>query len=89
MSIKFCRSKISDINNSRREKSNNNKNTQQEMKVVLPSEESYTYVLSEAEAGNEMAAVQIDEWSRFGVPENSKELCILFKIKRAYNEMFE
>lgn len=89
MSIKFCRSKISYINDLHRTKSCNGRDTQQVMKVVIPSEESFTYVLNMAKSGNEMAAVQIDEWSRFGSPENSEEQCILNQIKKAYNEIFE
>ena len=89
MSIKFCRSKISYINDLRWIKSSNSKNTQQEMRVAIPSEESFTYVLTKAKSGNEMAAVQIDEWSRFGNAENNEEQCILYEIKRAYYEIFE
>lgn len=87
METRFSRSEISSINNLRN--GNNNTSTNNSRKLYVPKEESFTYILNRAKSGNEMAAVQIDEWYRFCRARNSSEKCVLNQIRKAADEIFE
>lgn len=89
MEIRFARSEISAINGFKKNNEDSNIITRDIRKVIVPKEESFTYVLNSAKSGNEMAAVQIDEWYRYCRPRNSKEKYVLKQIKKAVDEIFE
>ncbi len=89
MKIKFNRSEISSISSIQTFNIKKAKNIQQNKIVAVPAEEIAIYIYNVAESGNEMAAVQIDEWCRFCKPNNIKEEYVLSWIKKAADELFE
>lgn len=88
MEIRFSRTEISSINSFKKSNGYNSIDTGSK-KVDVPKEESFEYVLNSAKSGNEMAAVQIDEWYRYCKPRSSTEKCVLNQIKKAVDEIFE
>jgi hypothetical protein len=83
MEIRFNRSEISAVINSL-----NKENTKNSRKTVTPNENTFAYLLSKARAGNEMAAVQIDEWQRFCKSDDSRDKHVLELINKAAEELF-
>jgi hypothetical protein len=57
-------------------------------KVDVPSEESFTYILKKALTGNEMAAIQLNEWLRYCNPADANEQELLDRIKKAADKIF-
>ncbi len=62
-------------------------NTQKKT-IAIPSEDIFAYVFNEAKLGNEMAALQIHEWSKYCKPCNIREKCICHRIKEAAKKIF-
>jgi hypothetical protein len=87
MESRFKRSEITSINNF--ETGSGNMLDTRKKRIAVPREESFAYVLNKARSGNEMAAVQIDEWYRFCKAHNNKEKQVLNQIKKAIEEIFE
>lgn len=88
MAIRFNKSEIAFVNNLKKD-TVLRKGGQNKGKVDIPTEESFSYILDKAKSGNEMAAVQIDEWNRFCKPRNTKEESVLNKVRKAAEEIFE
>jgi hypothetical protein len=88
MTIVYNKLEISLINNIQKNILIKNKYFFQNRKITVPTEESFAYVLEKAKTGNEMAAVQIDEWQRFCTPRDDNEETILKKIKEATKDIF-
>lgn len=89
MDIKFNRLLISSINNSHSIKSNKNTDLGNSKKNAVPSKETFDYIFQNAKKGNEMAAVQLDEWQKSCIPQNSKEKQIIRMINSAINEILK
>ena len=89
MEIRFSRSEISSICSMQKCSAIKNRKVQYARKVAIPTEEIVIYILNRAKAGNEMAAVQIDEWCKYCSPSNSREQYILNMLKTAADELFE
>lgn len=84
MEIRFNRLEIAAVINSL-----NIGNPRKTRRISTPNEKTFDYLLDKAKAGNEMAAVQIDEWQRFCKFRNSRDKHVLELINNAVEELFE
>lgn len=57
--------------------------------VTVPTKETFEYILESAKKGNEMAAVQLDEWKSSCKPKSFKEMQVISMIKSATNEILK
>ncbi|MGE5630025.1 MAG: hypothetical protein ACM3TR_02885 [Caulobacteraceae bacterium] len=89
MVIKFDRVQISSVNNMQSVRLNKNKDMSNDKKVAVPAKETFEYILESAKKGNEMAAVQLDEWQRCCKPQNAKEKQVISLINKATKEIFD
>lgn len=89
MDIKFDRAQISSINNIQLARVSKNKNLSYDHRVAVPTRETFEYILANAKKGNEMAAVQLDEWQRACEPKNEKEKQIVNLVKCAVDEILK
>lgn len=89
MDIKFSRMQISLINNGKLVGLNKEQNLYKNKKVAVPAKETFQYILECAKKGNEMAAVQLDEWHRCCTPQNPNEEQVIRLINKGVNEIFE
>lgn len=83
MNIKYCKTQFCDIN-----KTPENFDCKSK-KLTMPTIETFNYILEKAKTGNEMAAVQIDEWQKFCKPKNNQEKSVFRLINCAAKELFE
>lgn len=89
MVTKYSRLEISIINNLQKDSPTRVRLTQKDRNIAIPDEENLDYIFDMAKSGNEMAAVQIDEWIRFCRPHNLEEKSRLGLIRKVANEIFE
>lgn len=87
MEVKFNRSLIATINSTQSAHSDKNKETGSKC-VAIPEKETFKYILENAKKGNEMAAVLIDEWQRYGKPKDEQETKIVKSINNAVDKIF-
>lgn len=89
MNIQFNKRLISSINNIHPAKTNKNADMSNNNKMAVPSKKTFNYILKNAKNGNEMAAVQLDEWQKSCVPQNDKEKQIVKMINNAVDEILK
>ncbi|MCX7711199.1 MAG: hypothetical protein N2484_15280 [Clostridia bacterium] len=89
MVIKFDRAQIAAINNTQATNITRDKAVINNKKAAVPEKETFKQILENAEKGNEMAAVLIDEWHKSCQPKDDKEKQIYESIRKAANRLFK
>lgn len=89
MSIMFDRVQISSVNRIQLAAGSRNRGTDVNRQTAVPTRETFLYILENAKKGNEMAAVQLDEWKNTCKPQNDSEKQIVSMIQSAVNEILK